>query len=176
MDIVLPNEDLEKMTDGELIITRIALERLSRFADDACERIKNILSCRAEFGGVRKMEKRKILVKSEAHQAPLIVEVARLEEEWERGLMFRRSLGENEGMLFVFPDDDDTGFWMKDTYIPLTIAYIDKDGYIFELQDLEPLAEVSQSPTQPYRHALEVNHGWFRCRNLGVGAYIERLP
>lgn len=102
----------------------------------------------------------------------LAVELATTKAAWEKGLMFRRSLPADKGMLFIFQEDQSCGFWMKDTYVPLTVAYIDKGRQVFELRDLEPLNETPEVPSQPYCYALEVNRGWFESHGLGVGSRI----
>ena len=99
----------------------------------------------------------------------LTVELAQTAQERGRGLMGREELPEDGGMLFVFPQDTEAGFWMKDTLIPLSIAFIAADGTILDVQDMEPLSEEFHRPPAPYRYALEVNQGWFRERGLGPG-------
>lgn len=103
----------------------------------------------------------------------LTVEVARTAEERARGLMFREELAEDAGMLFVYESDSAASFWMKDTLIPLSIAFIAADGTILEVQDMEPLSEERHRPAQPYRYALEVNRGWFEGHGLGAGDRVE---
>ncbi len=103
----------------------------------------------------------------------LTVELAQTAAERGRGLMGREELPEDGGMLFVFPQDTETGFWMKDTLIPLSIAFIAADGTILGVQEMEPLSEELHRPPQPYRFALEVNQGWLRERGLGPGDRVE---
>jgi hypothetical protein len=105
----------------------------------------------------------------------LRVELATTERQREQGLMFRQSLKEDQGMLFLFPADGSIGFWMENTYVPLTIAYLAVDGTVLELRDGTPLDRTELSPKQPYRHVLEVNQGWFERHRLGVGSKVE-LP
>jgi len=105
------------------------------------------------------------------------VEIADDLPEQERGLMDRTALGKNRGMLFVFPDEKVRSFWMKNTLIPLSIAYIDSDGRIVDLQDMKPLDDdpphyVSAEPAQ---YALEVNQGFFDEHGVKVGDRAE-LP
>ena len=107
--------------------------------------------------------------------ATVTVELATTERERELGLMYRDSLPEARGMLFVFASDQRGGFWMKNTGIPLTIAYLDTSGRVLELRNGQPFDETSLLPSQPYRYALEVNQGWFGRHGLGVGATVE-LP
>lgn len=121
------------------------------------------------------MDRRPLVIRSESGliNVPLTVELALTEEEHSAGLMFRQSLPDNDGMLFVFAEDQDLGFWMKDTYIALTVAYIDRDGWILEIADLYPLSEQTHYPEHPYRYALEVNRDWFKRHGLGVGSRIQ---
>lgn len=108
--------------------------------------------------------------------AALTAEVVSTSSERQQGLMFRRSLPENEGMLFVFPAETSTGFWMRNTYIPLTIAYLAGDGVVLQLRTGEPLNETLLTPAQPYRYTLEVNEGWFERHGLGPGAQVILPP
>lgn len=99
------------------------------------------------------------------------VEVARTDEEKEVGLMGRESLPEDRGMAFVFFQPTSGGFWMKDTLIPLSIAFVGSDGIIQEIMDMEPCVVEScpiYTPAEPYALALEVNKGAFD--NAGVDA------
>jgi uncharacterized protein len=105
------------------------------------------------------------------------VEVADDPAEQAKGLMDRTTLGENRGMLFVFPDEEVRAFWMKDTLIPLSIAFIDSQRRIIDIQDMKPLDDepphyVSAEPAQ---YALEVNQGFFEKRGVKVGDRVE-LP
>lgn len=105
------------------------------------------------------------------------VEIADSPDEQAEGLMNRKKLGEDRGMLFVFPDEQVRSFWMKDTLIPLSIAYIGSDGRIIDLQDMRALDD--QPPhyvsAEPARYALEVNKGFFDERGVKVGDRAE-LP
>lgn len=113
------------------------------------------------------------LTGSAGKRAELTVELARTVAERSRGLMFRESLAEERGMLFVFAQETKAGFWMKNTKIPLSIAFIDGEGTILETQDMEALSEDLHRPAQPYRYALEVNQGWFERHGLGLGDRVE---
>ena len=104
--------------------------------------------------------------------ANLTTEVAATPEARERGLMGRRSLGADRGMLFVFPSPVHGGFWMKDTLIPLDIAFI-SHGVISEIDSMVPCRVPNcplTTPAQAYDMALEVNPGYFHTQRLGVGA------
>ncbi|GAB4242831.1 MAG: hypothetical protein OHK005_06810 [Candidatus Methylacidiphilales bacterium] len=109
--------------------------------------------------------------------AKLQAEVAVTPAEQARGLMFRDTLPTNAGMLFVFPEPRRASFWMRNTSLPLSIAYLGRDGTILEIYDLEPFNEtpvVSQS--QEVWFALEVNRDWFRSRQIKPGDRVTGLP
>jgi uncharacterized membrane protein (UPF0127 family) len=89
-----------------------------------------------------------------------------------RGLMMRERLGTNEGMLFVFEQKAGHCFWMKNTLIPLSIAFIDDDGTIANILDMKPHDESSHCPVRPVRYALEMEQGWFAKRGLKAGARL----
>ena len=108
--------------------------------------------------------------------ATVTAEVVNTPAQRQQGLMFRQVLNENAAMLFLFPRDVTTGFWMRNTYVPLTIAYIAADGTVLELRDGVPLDETVLTPAQPYRYVLEVNQGWFERHGLGVGAKVALPP
>jgi len=113
------------------------------------------------------------LIDGAGKRAELSVELAVTPAEHIRGLMFREAMQEERGMLFVFGRETKTGFWMKDTKIPLSIAFIASDGLILETQDMEPLSEELHTPARAYRYALEVNQGWFERHGLGLGDRVE---
>lgn len=99
-------------------------------------------------------------------------EVASTHESRMRGLMFRERLGQNQGMLFVFEQKSTQCFWMRNTLLPLTIAFIDDDGSIVNLADMQPLSEDSHCSAKPIRYALEMEQGWFARRGLKAGARL----
>ena len=101
------------------------------------------------------------------------VEIADSAARRSRGLMFRQSLPADEGMIFLFASDSSGGFWMKDTFVPLSIAYIDSAGLIITIRDLEPLSTAVVSPSGPYRWALEMNQGWFAANGIEVGDSVR---
>ena len=103
------------------------------------------------------------------------VEIAATPSQRQQGLMFREQLAEDAGMLFLFPGESRNGFWMRNTYLPLDIAYIGLDGTVQEIRAAKPLDETPLTPAQPYRYVLEVNQGWFERHSMGVGAKIT-LP
>ena len=103
-------------------------------------------------------------------------ELARTPEEMARGLSKREHLPEGAGMLFVFPGETRIPFWMKDTYVALSIAFIAGDGTIVDLQDMETLSEELHYPRAPYRYALEVNQGLFARHGIRVGDRVGLPP
>jgi uncharacterized membrane protein (UPF0127 family) len=92
------------------------------------------------------------------------------------GMMFRTSTPPNHGMLFVFEDKAQHCFWMRNTPLPLTIAFIEDDGTIVQIQDMAPKAEASHCPQRAIRYALEMEQGWFKKKAIGVGSKIGGLP
>jgi uncharacterized protein len=105
------------------------------------------------------------------------VEVADNVFERARGLMYRKALGVNRGMLFVYPEEQRLSFWMKNTLIPLSIAYIDSKRRIVDIQDMKPLDDEPPSyvSADPAQYALEVNRGFFEEWGVKVGDRVE-LP
>lgn len=97
------------------------------------------------------------------------VEVAKTPEERAVGLMGRKHLGGEEGMLFIFEEEGYHSFWMKDTFIPLSIAFIDREGRIVKITDMKPLTLTSHPPPKPILYALEMNQGWFSKNGIKVG-------
>ncbi len=109
--------------------------------------------------------------------ASLKVELAIDSGEQARGLMYRKKLGSNRGMLFVYEDEEHRSFWMKNTYIPLSVAYIDAEREIVHITDMLPRSLDSHPSLQPCQFALEVNRGWFEEQNVEVGDRVEfELP
>jgi uncharacterized protein len=105
----------------------------------------------------------------------LTAEVAATDAQRMQGLMHRRMLPENRGMLFVFSYSAPQSFWMKNTYIPLSIAFIDENGAIVNIADMKPLTTDSHSSAKPAKYALEMNQGWFAKRGIKAGAKAEGL-
>ncbi len=105
----------------------------------------------------------------------LSAEVAASESTRQQGLMFRRILAENRGMLFVFRDSSLQAMWMMNTYLPLSVAFIDEKGVILNIEDMKPLTTDTHPAKGPARYALETNLGWFKKRGIKPGARIEGL-
>ena len=113
------------------------------------------------------------ITNSEGERVGVEVEIADNDAERQRGLMERTALAENAGMLFVFEREKPLAFWMKNTLIPLSVAYIDSNGRIVDIQDMEPLDETPHPSAEPARYALEVNQGFFAERGIEVGNEME---
>jgi uncharacterized protein len=92
------------------------------------------------------------------------------------GLMMRERLAPNHGMVFVFEDKSQHCFWMRNTLIPLSIAFIDDDGTVVSIADMSPKSEASTCPQRPVRYALEMDQGWFAKRGVTAGSKINGLP
>ena len=99
----------------------------------------------------------------------IVAEVAADHSSRATGLMHRRSLAPNHGMLFVFAEKSPQCFWMRNTLIALSIAFLDDDGRIVNIEDMAPLTENSHCSKEPVRFALEMEQGWFSRRGVGAG-------
>lgn len=99
----------------------------------------------------------------------LQVEVAVTPEEHRRGLSGRREVAPGTGMLFVYSQEELRSFWMKDTLVPLTVAFLNGEGGITQMDDMTPLSLASHESQEPVRYALEVPQGWFEESGIEVG-------
>lgn len=90
--------------------------------------------------------------------------------------MFRRSMPQSEGMLFVFPSANRVCFWMKNTFLPLTAAFISDDGTIINLADMKPQTTTSHCADKPVRYVLEMNQGWFGKHGIKAGMKLAGPP
>ncbi len=109
----------------------------------------------------------------------IAAEVAFTEEARMTGLMFRKQMAANQGMLFVFPIAARHCMWMRNTLIPLSVAFLDDQGHIINVEEMLPQTEDSHCAAKPARFALEMNAGWFKSRGLAAGTAIggiERAP
>jgi len=100
-------------------------------------------------------------------------EIARTQDERNNGLMFRKKLPDGDGMLFIFENDHVLNFWMKNTYIPLSIAFIAYDGKIIDIKDMYPNDTTSVISSRSARYALEVPQGWFSRSGVRVGDMVK---
>lgn len=106
-------------------------------------------------------------------------EVAATQDTRMQGLMFRQTMADNHGMLFVFPDAQRHCMWMRNTLLPLSVAFLDEKGQIINVEDMQPKTENNHCAAKPARFALEMNLGWFKRKGFGAGAPlsgIERAP
>lgn len=102
-------------------------------------------------------------------------EVARTPEQRSKGLMQRRHLGKNDGMLFVFEQPQTISMWMKNTLIPLSVAFIDDHGNIINIAEMSPQTLDSHSSLAPAKYALEMNAGWFDRHGVLAGRRVEGI-
>ncbi len=102
----------------------------------------------------------------------ILVEIARTPEQRAMGMMYRKTLGPDEGMLFVSPHAEYQNFYMKDTFVPLSIAFLDDDGVIINLDRMEPLSLRTHRSRLPCRLVLEMPAGWFAAEGLKEGDTI----
>lgn len=105
----------------------------------------------------------------------LTAEVANTDPQRMTGLMHRRMLPENRGMLFVFPEVAMHGMWMMNTYVPLSVAFLDRDGTVINIEDMQPQTQTPHNAVRPAKYALEANQGWFRKRGIKAGSKVEGL-
>ena len=105
----------------------------------------------------------------------IVAEVAATDAARAKGLMHRFSLAPDHGMVFVFPAPQGIGMWMRNTYIPLSVAFIDAEGRILNIADMQPKDETVHSSAGLALYALEMRQGWFRERGLGPGETVKGL-
>jgi uncharacterized protein len=104
----------------------------------------------------------------------ILAEQAVTPEQVRTGLMFRKRMGENDGMLFIFSRPQQVSFWMHNTLLPLSCAYIDPSGNILELHDMKPLDETPiEAASSDVQYVLEMNQGWFERNHIGVGVSVR---
>ncbi len=92
------------------------------------------------------------------------------------GLMYRPSMASNAGMLFIFDDNERQCMWMKNTLLPLSVAFIDEHGTVINIEDMVPQTEDSHCAARASRYALEMNRGWFAARGIKPGSRIGGIP
>lgn len=92
-----------------------------------------------------------------------------------QGLMNRRVMAQQQGMLFVFPEVAQHCMWMRNTYIPLSVAFIDESGRILNIENMQPQTENSHCAVKPARYALEMNQGWFAAKGIKPGTRLSGL-
>lgn len=102
-------------------------------------------------------------------------EVAANDPHRQTGLMNRKSMPAQRGMLFVFPQERPHCMWMRNTLIPLSVAFIDADGYIINIENMKPQTEDNHCAKVPARYALEMNEGWFAQRGIKPGFQLKGI-
>lgn len=113
------------------------------------------------------------IINSQNNKIKLNAEIADTQDSRTKGLMFRKFLDKNSGMLFVFDHETILSFWMKNTYIPLSIAYVDKNGIIIDIHLMYPLdSSVVYTSRKKSMFAVEVNQGWFKKHNITEGCKL----
>jgi len=132
-----------------------------------------VLCFNLTFCSSQKLAVREIPIERDGQRIAVVkAEIARTQEERAQGLMYRKELPDGEGMLFVFERDQVLSFWMKNTYIPLSIAYITSDGRIVEIRDMYPHDESSVLSGRSVRYALEVPQNWFSRAGVRLGDIV----
>lgn len=106
----------------------------------------------------------------------LQIELANTSEQREQGLMFRKNLAQNEGMLFDFHSPAKICMWMKNTLIPLSVAFANEEGEIINIENMQPQTLTPHCSEKPARFALEVNQGWFQQKGIQPSIRIDKLP
>jgi uncharacterized membrane protein (UPF0127 family) len=106
----------------------------------------------------------------------IVAEVARTPQQQQIGMMMRTRMEPHEGMLFVFDEVGPRCFWMRNTLLPLSIAFIADDGTIVNIAEMQPQSDESHCASRPVRYALEMNKGWFAKRGIKPGATLRGSP
>jgi uncharacterized membrane protein (UPF0127 family) len=101
------------------------------------------------------------------------IEVVSKFQDRQKGLMYKKAIPEDYGMFFIWSTKKVQCMWMKNTYIPLSVAYMDRRGKIINIYDMVPLSKISVCSDRPALYALEVNRGWFKTNNIKVGDILD---
>jgi len=120
-----------------------------------------------------RFDRQELSIEGRDGRISIMAELARTPEQRERGLMFRDTLNDGEGMIFIFDHDQILAFWMKNTFVPLSIAFILYNGTIVEIFDMEPGNLNPVRSSRSVRYALEVPQNWFQRAGLGVGDRVD---
>ena len=138
---------------------------MQRFVSTACVSLLMLATAQA-WGQMPRMELSAGFYRIEA-------EVAANQNDRMQGLMQRRSMAANQGMLFVFPQAERHCMWMHNTLLPLSVAFLDEHGRILNVEDMKPQTDTSHCAAAPARFALEMNAGWFSAKGLKTGQRIK---
>jgi len=137
--------------------------------------LKSAVLCMAIACSMSPVYGESYLLKLSAGGHRMTVEVAATTEMRDIGLMNRRSLAVNRGMLFVFPEAHRHCMWMIKTQIPLSVAFVDDMGKIVNIEDMQPNTADYHCADRPVRYALEMERGWFKRHDIGIGVRIDGL-
>lgn len=113
-----------------------------------------------------------VFLNAKGQEIAIDCEVARAEKDKERGLMFRKSMPRNRGMIFVYNKAEEMSFWMQNTYIPLSIAFVHEKLFVASIHDMKPLSMDITTSDIPVLYAVEVNQGWFKSNHILSGNRI----
>lgn len=131
-----------------------------------------LLSTSLSFAHAQEPQSNLPRVRITAGMYQIDAQVAKTAEQRQTGLMFRKEMPQGEGMIFVFEQPATQCFWMKNTLIPLTAAFVADDGRIVNLADMKPKTEDSHCSKEPVRFVLEMNQGWFERKNIKAGTKL----
>jgi len=147
----------------------------SSFRGKFCLQISLILflAVLSNCSGREKFDKRELVIESRGGRIAVMAEIASSPGQREQGLMYRKELKDGNGMIFVFERDEMMSFWMKNTLVPLSIAYIAQDGRILEIYDMQPGNLNPVRSSRSARYALEVPQGWFDRAGIAPGDRLD---
>ncbi len=120
------------------------------------------------------MDLSRVTIGAGMHQ--IDAQVAATDEQRATGLMFRKQMPQHEGMLFIFERPSQQCFWMKNTLLPLSAAFVDDDGTVVNVEDMKPQTLDSHCSARPVRFVLEMNQGWFAKKGVKPGARLAGAP
>lgn len=135
-----------------------------------------VLLAASNWAGAQEAAQRLRTIPLNAGMHNIKAEVAMTEEQRQIGLMHRKDMPTSDGMLFIFENKAPRCFWMKNTLLPLSIAFLADDGTVVNIEDMQPQQLDSHCSTQPVRYALEMNQGWFAKRGIKAGSKISGAP
>ncbi len=151
-------------------MNRLPLSRAARFL------VLPIALALCQFAAAQSGPQRLASIKLSSGMHLINAEVARTDEEHSIGLMFRTTMPTNDGMLFIFPRPGVQCFWMKNTLLPLSVAFIADDGSIANIEAMKPQTLDSHCSVKPVRFVLEMNDGWFARRGIKPGMKVQGEP
>lgn len=147
---------------------------ITTFASVALMTLCMASHAQSEPSGEPQTTLQRIKIAAGMHQ--IDTQVAFTPEQRQTGLMWRKAMPMHEGMLFIFEQPSQQCFWMKNTLIPLTAAFVADDGTIVNLQDMKPQTTESHCSTKPVRYVLEMNKGWFAKKGIKAGSQLVGEP